>query len=144
MYQFEKSVFINRPQQEVFDFVSNTANESQWDSGGGTTEKTSEGPTGLGTTYRTTTKFLGRGIEADIEITSWDAPNEYTQKGTSGPFPFETKNTFTPKENGTQLTISGQAELSGFFKMAEGLVGKQLEKHIDTDLNLLKIVLEQG
>ena len=29
MYKFEKSVFINRPQQEVFDFVTNLANDAQ-------------------------------------------------------------------------------------------------------------------
>ena len=144
MYKFEHSVFINRPQQEVFDFVSNPANDSQWDSGGGTTEMTSEGPLGLGSTFRTTTKFLGRGIEANLENTSWDAPNEYTQKALSGPIPFEVKKTFDPKENGTQLTVSGQVEFGGFIKMAEGLVGKQMEKQIDTDYNALKILLEQG
>ena len=132
MYQFEKSVFIERPQQEVFDFVSNRANDSQWQSGGGTTEKTSEGPIGLGTTYRSTTKLLGRGIESTLEITSWDAPNELSEKTTSGPIPFEGKSTFSPKENGTQLTFSGQAELGGFFKMAEGLVGKQMQKSFET------------
>jgi carbon monoxide dehydrogenase subunit G len=144
MITFEKSIFINRPQQEVFDFVSNRANDSQWQSGGGSTEKTSEGLTGLGTTYRSTTNLIGRGIESTTEIISWDAPNELSEKTTSGPIPFEGKTTFSPKENGTQLTFSGQAELGGFFKMAEGLVGKQMEKQIDTDLNALKLLLEQG
>jgi uncharacterized membrane protein len=144
MYQIEKSVFINRPQQEIFDYVSNPVNDPQWRSGGGTTEKTSEGPTGLGTTYRATTTLLGRGIETDIEITSWDAPNGYTWKTLNGPIPFETTLTFDPKEDGTQLTMSGQGEIGGFFKMAEGLVGKQIEKQVDSDLKALKILMEQG
>jgi carbon monoxide dehydrogenase subunit G len=144
MYQFEKSIFINRPQQEVFDYVSNPANNQVWQSGGGSTEKTSEGPTGVGTTYRSTSKFLGRTIEADLEVTTWDAPNVYAIKVISGSIPFEGKTTFEPKEGGTQLTLNGQAELGGFFKMAEGLVGKQLEKRLDTDYNALKLLLEQG
>ena len=143
MYQIEKSVFINRPQQEVFDFVSDPANDSQWQSNGGTSEKTSEGPTGVGTTYRATATLLGRKIETDLEIISWDAPSEYTWKTLNGPIPFETKLIFDSKENGTQLTMSGHGELGGFFKMAEGLVGKQLDKQVDADLKALKLLLEQ-
>lgn len=144
MYQFEQNVFINRPQQEVFDYLTNPVNNPQWQSGGGTTEMTSEGPIGLGSTFRSTTKFLGRGIGSTLEFSSWDPPKVYTQKALSGPIPFELKTTLDSKENGTQLTISGQAEFSGFFKMAEGLVGKQLEKRMDTDLNALKLLLEEG
>ncbi len=40
--------------------------------------------------------------------------------------------------------MDGQAEFGGFFKMAEGLVGKQLEKQLDTDFNGLKRALEEG
>lgn len=31
------------------------------------------------------------------------------------------------------MTISGQAEIGGFFKLAEGLAGKQLEKQMEAD-----------
>ena len=142
MYKFEKSVFIQRAQQEVFDFVSDPANEPQWQSGGGSSEWTSEGPVGVGSTQRSTTKFLGREIESTIEITVWDPPNEYTQKVLSGPVPFEANMKFEPKEDGTQIILSGQAEFGGFFKLAEGLVGKQLEKQLDNDLKSLKELLE--
>ncbi len=30
MFTYEKSIFINRPQQEVFDFLYNPANDPQW------------------------------------------------------------------------------------------------------------------
>ena len=48
------------------------------------------------------------------------------------------------QENGTQLTLVGEAEIGGFFKIAEGLVRKQLEKQLDTELNALKLLLEAG
>ena len=30
MYTFEHSVFINRPQEEVFEFLTNPANDPKW------------------------------------------------------------------------------------------------------------------
>jgi hypothetical protein len=35
-------------------------------------------------------------------------------------------------------------EIGGFFKMAEGLVGKQAEKQTEADLEVLKRLLESG
>ena len=45
-------------------------------------------------------------------------------------------------EGGTELTIDVEAEFGGFFKLAEGLVGKQLEKQLDTNFDALKLLLE--
>jgi hypothetical protein len=48
------------------------------------------------------------------------------------------------RENGTQLTLRAQKEGGGFFKMAEGLVGKQAEKQTEADFEALKLMLETG
>ena len=144
MYAFEHSVFINRPQQEVFDFVSNPANDPLWTGSIESCEITSEGPVGVGSTKSTVAKFMGRKIESTSELTAWDPPNQFGNKTVSGPTPFEVTFTFTSKENGTQLVMGGQADAGGFFKLAEGLVGKQLDKQLDNDLNALKLLLEAG
>ena len=57
MYTFEKSIFINRPPQEIFDFITNPANDAQWRSSSLSAEWTSEGPVGLGSTQRSVDKF---------------------------------------------------------------------------------------
>jgi carbon monoxide dehydrogenase subunit G len=143
MATYEKSIFINRPQQDVWDFFTDPANSSQWS----TTEYaewTSEGPPGVGSTQRSVGKILGRKFESTSEITAWDPPNEHGYKSTSGPFPWEFTTKLEAKENGTQLNVSGTAEVGGFFKMAEGLVVKQLTKQVDTNFEALKQVLETG
>jgi len=144
MFKFEKSVFINRPQQEVFDFVTNLNNDSKWQSGIESVERTSDGPIGVGSTWGYKLKFMGREIEADIELTSYDSPNQASVKSIGGPVPFENTYTFESKDGGTQMTLNGQAEIGGFFKMAEGLVGKQMEKQMDADGAALKKLLEAG
>lgn len=144
MYKFEKSIYINRPQQEVFDYIADPANDAAWQGSSEGSEWTSEGPAGVGSTLRSVNKFMGRKIEGISEVTAWDPPNRYAQKTVGGPVPFELEVLFAPKDSGTQLTITGEAELGGFFKLAEGLVGKQLEKQIDSDLQALKLLLEGG
>jgi hypothetical protein len=65
-------------------------------------------------------------------------------KVTSGPVPAEFTNTLEAQGDGTLLTFGSQAELGGFFKLAEGLIGKQLEKQVDSDLSALKLFMEEG
>ena len=144
MIKFEKSYYIDRPKQEVFDFVTDPANDTKWRDSASSAEWVSESPVGVGSTQRSVDKFLGRKLESTTEITAWDPPNKYGQKSLSGPVPMEFTITFESEGSGTQLTINGQVEFGGFFKMAEGLVGKQLEKQLDTDFNGLKRVLEEG
>lgn len=144
MYMFEKSIFINRPPQEVFDYITNPDNDSNWRSTAVSAEWTSDGPVGVGSTQRTVGKFLGRKIDSTNEVTVWDPPNQFSFKSVGGSIPLELSQKLVAKDNGTQLTINAQAELAGFFKLAEGLVGKQAEKQMDTDFNALKLVLEAG
>ncbi len=144
MYTFEKNIFINMPQQEIFDYLTDPANEQKWRKSSISAEWTSEGPIGVGSTQHSVDKFIGRKMESDSEVTVWDPPNEFGWKSVGGPVPFELSLKFTPEGDGTQVNFSGQAELGGFFKLAEGLAGKQMEKQIEGDFNNLKKVLESG
>ena len=113
MYTFEKSIFINLPQQEVFDYLTDPANDGKWRKTSVSSEWTSEGPVGVGSTQHSVDKFLGRNIESDSEITVWDPPNEYGWKSVGGPIPYELSMKFTPDGGGTQISFGGQAELGG-------------------------------
>ena len=144
MVSFEKSLFINRPQQEVFDYLSDPANDSEWQSSTISSEWTSEGPPGVGSTLNQSIKFMGRKFESGSEVTAWDPPNHYAQKTTGGPIPFEVNLKFAAEENGTRVTVTGTAETGGFFKLAEGVVGKQLQKQVGSDFDNLKVVMEKG
>jgi hypothetical protein len=115
MFTFEKSIFINRPQQELFDFVSNPANDAKWRPNAVSAEWISEGPVGVGSTQRSVGKLLGREIKSTSEVTVWNPPNGYAWKSINGPMPYELSCKFSPKDNGTQLIFSGQAEIGGFF-----------------------------
>jgi len=141
MFTYEKTIFINRQPQEVFDYITNPDNDSEWRTTAVSAEWTSDGPVGVGSTLRTVGKFLRRKIDSTNQVTVWDPPNQYAFKSIDGSIPVEISQTLVAEDNGTQLTINLEAELAGFFKMAEGLVGKQAEKQVNTDFDNLKLVL---
>jgi carbon monoxide dehydrogenase subunit G len=142
MYSFETEVFVNRPQQEVFDFMSDPANDVKWQSGNQGSEWISDGPIGVGSKLRSSGKFLGRKIDFGLEVTAWDPPDRYAKKAASGPFPFESTIEFETTEDGTRVAMHGSAEAGGFFKIAEGLVGRQFLKQMNSDFETLKQLLE--
>ncbi len=144
MLTWENSIFINRSPKEVWDFLSNPANEPQWQSGTESAEWTSESPPGVGSTQRGIGKILGRKIDLPIEVTAWDPPNELGRKSVGGSIQAESTIKLEPREDGTHLSVRYQGEVGGFFKIAEGLVGKQLEKQTAANFEALKLVLEEG
>lgn len=144
MFKFKKSYFIERPQQQVFDFATDPSNDTKWRESAVSAEWASEGPPGVGSKLRSVDKLMGREMKSTSVITAWDPPNVFGQKAEGGPVPFEMTIKLASEGSGTRLDVEGQAEIGGFFKIAEGLAGKQLEKQLDTDFNGLKRVLEGG
>jgi carbon monoxide dehydrogenase subunit G len=144
MFRFKRSIWVNRTQQEVWDYFTEPTNDPKWRGSAISAEWISDPPHGVGSTYRAVDKLMGRTIEDVHEITAWDAPDQSSFKSSSGPLSFEFTATLESKDNGTQLTFSGQAELAGLFKIAEGLASKQMEKQITADMAGFKHVMEGG
>ena len=143
MFKTRISVSIARTREDVFDYVTDPANDAQWQSSVQSSQWASQPPHGVGSTQNLVNRFLGRKIKSTLEVTAWDRPNKYGFKVIKGPVPFQGVTELTTSgELGTELTVDIEAEFGGFFKLAEGLVGKQLEKTLDTDFNALKVVLE--
>ena len=141
MISFEKSFWTSKSPQEVFDYLSDPTNDAEWRESSVAAEWTSDSPHGVGSTYKSVDKLLGRNIEVIQEITAWDSPNQFGFKGASGPMSFELTMTFEAQDNGTKATISVEAQSGGLFKMAENLFGKQMEKQFSTDMASLERVM---
>jgi len=148
MQKFTVNVLINRPQQDVFDFLSDPANLSKWNSNFASAEWTSSNAPGRGSTYKVLAKMSGGKDEGLFEITQWDPPQRYSYKSISRlPFPIESIEsviTLTPKENGTQLTFESQFGLVGILKFAEGLFRKLAEKGDGDNFETAKRLIEAG
>lgn len=144
MYEFENSIFINRPPQDVFNAITDFAKQPLWQSMVESAEWTSNGPAGVGSTMKVVARFLGREIDTEAQVTAWEPPHRIDWKGLNGPYPVEVTNTVEPQGEGTLLTSVSRAEFGGFFKLAAGLVGKQLQKQIGSNYESLKLLMESN
>lgn len=142
MAKFEISTVINRPVEEVFAVMSNAENNLKWQSGTIEAEKTSDGPIGVGTTWRTVSRFLGRRIESESEFTEYELNRKLGFKSKSGPIQFEVRMTFERVEGGTRINTKFEAEIGGFFKLAEPLVVSMGKRQLEGDLANLKDLME--
>ncbi len=140
--KIETRIVINRPLDEVFAVLSNFENSPKWSSAFLEAKKTSEGPIGVGTTWRGVGKVLGQRIETELECTEYEPNRKSAQKSKSGPIPSEVRQTFEPVEGGTRVGVVLQAEPGGFFRLAEPLVNSMLKRAIETDFANLKDLME--
>jgi uncharacterized membrane protein len=142
MAHFEHSVVINRPVEEVFEYMLDIHKVAQWRSGLVESEKTSEGPTGVGSTWREVETFLGRKMDSTNEMTEFEANKRFSYKATSGPIPLEGGFTFESVEGGTRVTASFDTELGGFFRLAEPIVMRMARRQMEADFANLEDLLE--
>lgn len=79
------------------------------------TTKTSDGAIGVGTTWHSVGKFLGRRVEMDITYTEFE-PNGKLTFDMTGPFPATMTFTFESGADGTRVVQVVDGEPGGFFK----------------------------
>jgi uncharacterized protein YndB with AHSA1/START domain len=142
MRKIEASIVISRPVEEVFAYLANPENDSQWQSAVVESGFLGEGPMAVGAKTREVRKFMGQRMESEAEITAYEPNAKIAFKSTSGPVQYEIRSSFEPVDGGTKLTIVAEADTGGFFKLAEGLVVRQFEKELRADLARLKDILE--
>jgi uncharacterized membrane protein len=141
----EHTVVIDRPVEEVFAFATDPNNDSLWQSTTLETEQTSEGAVDVGTTFRNTTKFLGRQVESTSEISENEPPHKQCLRITSGPIPGSGCYLFESADDGsTRFTQTFEAEVGGFFRLAEPVVGRAIRRQMEADMATLKDLLEAG
>ena len=147
MGEFSFGVIIRRPQQDVFDFLTDPANLPKWSSAFESAEWTTDDAHGVGSTYRVSARLFGATKEGLVEITQWDRPNLYGYRLIGRAFPLERMETTVrlgPQDSGTQVTFASQFEIAGVLKFAEGFFARMGEKQDGKNFDVAKQLLEMG
>jgi uncharacterized protein YndB with AHSA1/START domain len=142
MARIEASIVIDRPVEEVFEFANDPKKQPLWQTGSVESEQISEGPVGVGTTFRGVGHFLGRRIEGTSEITHYEPNRRVDIKMALGPMELEESDIFEPVGDGTRVTFILEGESGGFFKLAEPLVIRMTQREYQKSLENLKDLLE--
>lgn len=129
----QRSVVIDRPPQDVFDFFTNPTNESRWRTH--LKEVSTSGPVGVGSRVHQVVKGPGgRGIPADIEVTAYQPPERYAFRVVAGPVRPTGEYRFVGEGNSTTVTFSLDAQMSGLKKL---LMSRAVQKSMDGEMQAL-------
>jgi uncharacterized protein YndB with AHSA1/START domain len=142
MARIEFTTEVNRPIEEVFAYLTDPANLPEWQSGVIEGRLEGSGPVGVGSRMVEVRKFLGKRMESTLEVTEYESNRRFAFKVVSGPVPFRVDHTFKPSNGATRIHVAGEGEPGGFFRLAEPLVIKAVERETKKDFETLKDLLE--
>lgn len=142
MITVEHSLTIKREPADVFDYVVDPANSTKWDDELVESKLLSDGPIGVGSLISEKRKFLGRDMDSEMEVTAFDPGKIFAVKVKSGPVPFEISYVLSSADGGTKIDLKAEGEPAGFFKLAGGMLAKELKKSLETTTAKLKEILE--
>ncbi|MEQ9324908.1 MAG: SRPBCC family protein [Polyangiaceae bacterium] len=95
-FDFEHSVEIDRPAEEVFAFVSDFENNPRWQGGMVSCEWTSEQTKVVGATYVQHAKFMGKRIDTHFVVTELVPGARVSIESTKSTFPIQVTRSVEP------------------------------------------------
>jgi carbon monoxide dehydrogenase subunit G len=140
MVRIEGEILINRPTEEVFDFVADERNEPRYNPHMRRAERISDGPIGLGTRFRAEIVSMGRTVEMIIEFTGYDRPRRLASSTHMSSMDTHGGLTFDPVPEGTRMRWTWDVEPRGILRLMRPLVawmGRRQEQRIWTSLKHL-------
>jgi uncharacterized membrane protein len=140
MLEFENTIHINRPIEEVFTFLADFENLPKWNYFVLKVEKTSAGPIGIGTTYHQVRKT----DEQSFGITEFE-PNRAMAVKTPPGESFQLEMRFILRSEGDSTHVRDLWKLdTGRSAILEKLAGGKVKSTVAENLSKLKQLLEQG
>jgi hypothetical protein len=137
-------VTIRRAIEDVFAFLADFENVPAWNYAIVETKKTSQGPVGVGTTYRQIRSISGRSEEG-FEVTAFEPTSRLEVHGDIGPFIATISYLLTPTGDGTRLSnVVDLRPSSGVLRLLAPLLHPGSRRRWQPTLDSLKQVLETG
>jgi carbon monoxide dehydrogenase subunit G len=144
MDSFEASVVIDKPIEEVFDFLIDGENDKKFSARVQEIKKKTDGPIGPGTVYASTVKDAGIKTEREFELDVVERPTRIRWRELSkapvtvpeGGYDLVTEGT------GTRVTLFNQLEGQGFGKLIKGFALRSARKSADGMVRSIKTVIE--
>jgi uncharacterized protein YndB with AHSA1/START domain len=143
--RFGANVEIDRPIEEVFDFLAAGVNDPKFSKRVLEIKQTTDGPPGVGTVFESTVKDAGMKSHREIKLTEFERPTKIRWTEIS-------KNSVTSSDGGydlasagegkTALTFFNELEGHGFGKLIVGFALRSARKGEDDFAQAIKTAVE--
>jgi carbon monoxide dehydrogenase subunit G len=140
--RFDNTVTIRRSPREVFNYLAAFENVPEWNPAILKTHKTSDGPVGVGATYRQT-RSAPSTSEEGFQVTEFDPHRRIAIHGDLGSFKGTLSYDLEALDDGTLLTNTADLEAQGVLRLASPIVGSKVRDAVAENLQRLKQILER-
>lgn len=144
MTRIEHEVFFEWPVEEVFPYVGDPEAYPDWQDGFLESKITSQGPLGVGSTYRAIHVIAGRRVEVDNEVIAYKLNERFAFKSISGNLEVTGDIWLQPTGEGSKLTACFEAQFGGLFRLAEPLAARIIKRQQQADFEELKTQMKTG
>lgn len=139
---FEKSEYIQRSPQEVFDFITASENAPKVVPSVTSMTKLTKGPVRVGTRYRETRLMKDEEHQTELEIVEYEPAQKYAMKNETDGIETVYRYTFHPENDGTRVNLVCEVKGSGVKKLIVPVVVSVLKKEDGEHLQRLKQTLD--
>ena len=139
----ENTVTVNRPQKDVFDYLTEGTHNREWRAGVLEIERTSAAE-GQGATYRQVLSGPGgRRIDGDYQVTVFEPPRRLEFQVTAGPArPTGVFELSEDADQSTRVRFSLDLNPSGLMRLMTPMISRQMRREV-AQLDNLKAILER-
>jgi len=143
MSRIEECVEINCPIEKAFAFTTDAASWHKWQTIIPEAEQTSQGPVGIGTTFKGTNRMMGRTMKWTARATEFESPERYGKDITSGSVAIEQHNTYSPTPQGSKFSLVYEMKVGGLLMVMSPLLVHSMRTELKKSLGNLKQILEK-
>ncbi|HTJ77169.1 MAG TPA: SRPBCC family protein [Acidimicrobiales bacterium] len=146
MKPVRNEVEIDRPAAEVFAFLEDVTNNTQWLKGMRSCTWTTEPPVRVGSRYEQVAEFLGKEIRTSFEVTAHEPGRLVTIRSREGSsFPLTVTRLVEPIDDQRSRVIETvESDPGGFYRIAQPVLRAMVARNIARDYRSLKTLLEGG
>jgi len=142
MSRIEESIELNCPVEKAFTVTTDAGSWNKWQSIIPKAEQTSQGPVGIGTMFKGTSRLIGRTMKWTANATEYEPNRKFGKNITTGSVFIEQHNTDNPTKEGLRFTIAYNVTVNGFLKLLSPIMVSSMLKELKKSLGNLKQILE--
>jgi len=138
----ELSIAVDRPPEDVFAYLAEVGNLTEWQSGVHSAGIEGGGAAAVGARVVESRTMLGKEMTTTLEIVDFEPPRLFTLRALDGPALLTIRHELEPSGEGTELRVVVEGEVKHMPGFAAGLMMRGAERQFRKDFERLKRVLE--
>jgi uncharacterized protein YndB with AHSA1/START domain len=142
MLTAESEIVIDRSVDDVFEFMTDIHKVPMWMTSVIESRQSPPGRIGVGTEYEHTVKFLGKRFTTRARTAECVPPRRLVFVTMDRRFEMEATVTLEPQGSRTRVREIVRGDARGFFKVAEPVLVRAVQRHLDGSFAELKDLVE--